>query len=129
MFRQYHAQRFRPSLPLIPKKLRGKTVYCPQPNDRGYRYRIGTGAVGTIVYIQDQMSPPGSIRTPPVRRNPWIVEAWENRPYYPCSPNRPKVMFRAGGHTAVVRSLRDGRVRSVADWILLACIDAGFTKP
>ncbi len=128
MLRQYHAQRFQPSLPLIPKQIRGKIVYCPQPNDLGYRYRIGTIPIGTIVYLQDGPSRLSCLYTPPIRRNPWIVEAWENRAYYPCTLNGPKVTYLAGGHTAIVRSLRDGRDQTVSDWILLACIDAGLTK-
>ena len=128
MFRQYHSRRFQPSLPLIPKRIRGKIVYCPQPNDLGYRYRIGTIPIGTIVYLQDHISPLSGLRSTPIRRNPWIVQAWENRPYYPCNSNGPKVTYLAGGHTAIVRSLRDGRVQTAADWLLLACIDAGLTK-
>jgi hypothetical protein len=34
----------------------------------------------------------------------------------------------AGGHLAIVRSLRDGRRQLVADWILLACVDAGLER-
>ena len=116
-------------MPLIPKKLRGKTVYCPQPNDLGYSYRIGTIAVGTIVYIQAQMSPPGSIRTPPVRRNPWIVEAWENR------PTTPVVRTDRKSCSAPAVTPPSFAVYAMAEFdpsptrILLACIDAGFTKP
>ena len=128
MLRQYHAQRFQPSLPLIPNKIRGKIVYCPQANDLGYRHRIGTIPIGTIVYVQDHISPMSGFRTQTVRRNPWILQAWENRPYHRATPHGVATTYLAGGHTAQIRSLRNGRVQSVADWILLACVDAGLTK-
>lgn len=105
MIRQYNPQRFR-------------TV-----NGR----RIGTVPVGTIAYIQDSMRPFGSVEFP-VCRNPWIVTAWHNREYFPCVQNRPEVQYMTGGHLATVRSLRDGRIKQVADWLLLRCEDAGLTR-
>jgi hypothetical protein len=98
MMRQYYAQRFRGRSPK----------------------RIGTIPVGTIVYIQDGMRPLSGFRDGPICRNPWIVESWH--PGFLCG----KAM--AGGHLATVRSLRDGRRQQVADWILLACMDAGLEK-
>jgi hypothetical protein len=98
MMRQYYAQRFR----------------------AGSLKRVGTIPVGTIVYIQDGIRPLSGLRQPPICRNPWIVESWHPRMF--CG----KAM--AGGHLATVRSLRDGRSQQVADWILLACIDAGLEK-
>jgi hypothetical protein len=98
MMRQYFAQRF-----------------CA-----GSLKRIGTILVGTIVYIQDGRRPLSGFRDSPVCRNPWIVESWH--PGIHCG----KAM--AGGHLAAVRSLRDGRRQQVADWILLACMDAGLEK-
>lgn len=128
MLRQYHAQRFQPSLPLIPKKISGKIVYCPQPSDLGYRYRIGTIPIGTIVYLEDHISPMSGLRATPILRNPWIVQAWHNRAYYSCTANRVKTTYLAGGHTAQLRSLRNSRVQSIADCILLACVNAGLSK-
>ena len=32
----------------------------------------------------------------------------------------------AGGHLAIVRSLRTSRQKLVADWILRSCVDAGW---
>lgn len=89
-----------------------------QWNPQRFRYRqdgrrIGTIETGTIVYIQDGIRPFGQDRHwGPVRRNPWIVEAWQNRDGDDIHG------VRAGGHLAVVRSLRDGRRATVADWII-----------
>jgi hypothetical protein len=106
MIRQYRAQRFR-------YDARGR--------------HIGTVAIGTVLYIQDGVRP-FSMQTPFTRRNPWIVEAWLNREYYPAAKGKPAVSMMLGGHLARVRSLRDGRTQLVADWILLRCIDAGLEK-
>lgn len=139
MIRQYGAHRFQPSLPAIPFTeitprrrgpcKRGNTVYLRDPNDFGYKYRVGTIPVGTIVYLQDGMRPFGVSRWfSPVFRNPWQVIAWTNREYFPCVQSKPAKTYMAGGHLAVVRSLRDGRTQTVADWLILACIDAGWEK-
>lgn len=92
--------------------------------------RIGTIPVGTIVYIQDGVRPLRGLTQPVICRDPWIVEAW-----LPCDYSKWNAATRtftsvriAGGHLAIVRSLRSGRVQPVADWILLACIDAGLEK-
>lgn len=138
MLRQYGAQRFRPSLPMVPvtkgKGTRQTTVYVPQEADLGYRYRIGTIPIGTIAYIQDDHRPIGATmqtaRLTPRRmhaRNPWVVVAWLNREYYPAVHGKGVVYMR-GGHLAVVKSLRDGRTKTVADWVLLQCVDAGLTR-
>lgn len=83
--------------------------------------------VGTIAYIQDGMRPFGrDSRAPIICRNPWIVTAWLNREYHPCSPSRPHTTYLRGGHLAVIRSLRDGRTQTVADWMLRQCDDAGL---
>lgn len=81
----------------------------------------GAVPVGTIVYLQDGVRPFGVSRHwSPVFRNPWLVEAWHNREY--MRPHQPALRMR-GGHLATVRSLRDGRVQQVADWLLKACLD------
>ena len=107
MLAQYNASRFRYST------LRGRPV------------RVGTVPTGTIVYIQDGIGPmgPRGWFLSPVRRNPWIVEAWQNREYHPGCKGRPATTYMAGGHTAVVRSLRTGERRTVADWLILASLD------
>jgi hypothetical protein len=60
-----------------------------------------------------------------------MVEAWLPREYAKWNPDSRTFQSTriAGGHLALVRSLRDrNRVRTVADWILLACMDAGLEK-
>lgn len=123
MIKQYHAQRFQPSYPMKKQERRGcKTCYL-DPRDK----RVGTIPVGTILYLQDGVRPFSGFRKKPIRRNPWIVEAWLNREYFPAAQGAPSVRYLSGGHLAIVRSLRDGRTQTVADWLLLACSDAGLT--
>ena len=90
-----------------------------QYNAQRFRYRgphrVGTVAVGTIAYLWS-------------RREPWIITAWLNRKYYPCVAGRPATTYMLGGHLAVVKSLRSNEVKRVADWLLLACEDAGLTR-
>lgn len=132
MFHQYYASRFRRMYPLIPKKVGRKTVYCADPRDR----QIGTIPVGTILYIQDGLRPLSGFSKPFVYRNPllvepWIVEAWLPRDYaqWDGASRKFKTVRIRGGHLAQVRSLRDRtQVKAVADWILLACMDAGLEK-
>jgi hypothetical protein len=127
MFRQYYAQRFRSLYPPTPKKVGDKTVYEPDPRDK----KVGTIRVGTIVYIQDGVRPLQGLTREVICREPWIVEAWLPRDYskWDRSNRKFKTVRIAGGHLAVVRSLRDRRrVQEVADWILLACLDAGLEK-
>jgi hypothetical protein len=106
---QYHAQRFR---------------YLPDGR------RVGTMNVGDILYIQGGIRPfsvPASI----VCREPWRVEAWIPRETVTRDPvsQRYKTVRVAGGHLALMRSLRDSRcIEYVADWILLACADAGLMR-
>ena len=127
MFRQYYAQRFRSMYPPIAKVVRRKTVYYADPRDR----QIGTIPVGTILYIQDGVSPLKGLTRDVVQREPWIVEAWLPREYakWDGASRTFRTVKIRGGHLAVVRSLRDRRRRkTVADWILLACLDAGLEK-
>ena len=107
MEHQYHAQRFR----LLPD---GR--------------QVGTINVGTILYIQDGVRP---FRFPErtIRREPWRVEAWIPRQYTVRDPltGLHRSVPCAGGHLALVRSLRDSRrTAQVADWLLLRCADAGL---
>lgn len=127
MFHQYYAQRFRSLYPAQPRKVRGRTVYERDPRDR----YIGTIGVGTILYIQDGIRPLRGFSRPFVRREPWMVEAWLPREYAKWNPaSRSFTSTRiAGGHLAKVRSLRNrNHVTTVADWILMACMDAGLEK-
>jgi hypothetical protein len=127
MFRQYYAQRFRSMFPAVPKKVGKTTLYEPDPRDR----RVGTIPVGTILYIQDGVRPLHGLTRDVICREPWIVEAWLPRDYlrWDGAARKFKAVRIVGGHLAVVRSLRDrGRVQTVADWILVACLDAGLEK-
>ncbi|GEM_PF-789653 len=127
MFRQYYAHRFRLMYPAIIKKVGRKTIHLSDPRDR----QIGTIAAGTIIYIQDGVNPLRGLTRGLVCREPWIVEAWLPRDYakWDGSTRSFKTVRIRGGHLAVVRSLRDRRrVQTVADWILLACVDAGLEK-
>ena len=85
--------------------------------------RVGTIPVGTIVYIQDGLTPfgPRGRDRRPVRRAPWIVWAWLNRVHAAAyrGPDGTWVdAIMAGGYLALVESLRDGHTRLVADWLL-----------
>jgi hypothetical protein len=124
MFRQYYASRFRPAYPPITKTVRRKTVYYTDPRDK----QVGTIPVGTILYIQDGINPLRGFTRPFVCREPWIVEAWlprDDTKWDGLSRTFKTVRIR-GGHLALVRGLRTNRVQTVADWILLACADAGL---
>src|SRR5260370_12511659 len=90
--------------------------------------RIGTIPVGTIIYLQDGVRPLTGLSRPVITRNPWMVDAWLNRDYSLCSSGKRTTVKIAGGHLAMVRSLRDGQRQLVADWILLACVDAGLER-
>src|SRR5215469_7229247 len=107
MFRQYYAQRFRSMYPPIAKTVRCKTVYYTDPRDR----QIGTIPVGTILYIQDGVSPLKGLTRNVVQREPWFVEAWLPREYakWDASTRTFRTVWIRGGHLAIVRSLRDSR--------------------
>jgi hypothetical protein len=127
VFRQYYAQRFRSMYPAIVKRNGRKTVYCTDPRDR----QIGTIPVGTILYIQDGVNPFHGLTRTVVQREPWIVEGWLPRDYakWDGATRTFQTVRIRGGHLAVVRSLRNRRrAKTVADWILLACLDAGLEK-
>jgi hypothetical protein len=125
---QYYAQRFRHRYPLkLAGIKKGVQIFTADPRDKP----IGTIAVGTIIYIQDGVSPLRGLTRDVVCREPWIVEAWIPRDYSKWD-DRSRAFHTvriAGGHLAQVRSLRDRRrVQQVADWILLSCVDAGLEK-
>lgn len=109
MERQYYPQRFR---------------YMPDGR------KVGTISVGEIFYIPDNLRAIGTpVFTKP--RESWRVEAWIPREAitWNARTRRFGTTRCVGGHLALVRSLRDSRQeRQVADWILLACSEAGLTK-
>jgi hypothetical protein len=124
VFHQYYAERSRRIYPCTHKKLGRKMICYPDPRDK----QIGTIPIGTILYIQDGINPLRGFTRPIVCREPWIVEAWLPREYAKwdgVSRTFKSVRIR-GGHLALVRGLRTNRVQTVADWILLACVDAGL---
>jgi hypothetical protein len=124
---QYYAPRSRPIYPPKAVKIGRRTVDFADPRDK----QIGTISVGTILYILDSLRPLHVLPRNVICREPWIVEAWLPRDYakWDNSTRRFTTVRIAGGHLAVVRSLRDrNRVKVVADWILLACMDAGLEK-
>jgi hypothetical protein len=87
-----------------------------QYNASPFRYdatgrRVGTVPVGTIAYLQDRLGRSDS----PVFRNPWIIVAW--------LPRECMGKTMAGGHLAIVRSLRDGREQVVADHRIRAALE------
>jgi len=102
MIRQYHAQRF----------LAGTSPRA-----------IGTIPVGSILYIQDRPSR----HTSPSFRNPWIVEAFVPREVGAAKKVDGHYVstFMAGGHLAVVRSLRTNERRLASDTYLLHASDEG----
>lgn len=126
MIHQYNSQRFRWSIPPIRTEIkdrRGKVrgfEYKPPPGAR----RIGTIPVGTILYIQDGVRPMRGFTQPTIMREPWEVIAWLNREYHPAVRGGRPTTYMTGGHLALVRSLRTGRITNVADWVLLGCMDA-----
>lgn len=84
--------------------------------------------VGTIVYLQDGVRPFSFPRFP-VRREPYTIEAYHNREYFPSMEGAQEVTYMTGGHLATLRSLRDSRrVFKIADWILRMHDDAGLAS-
>jgi hypothetical protein len=125
VIRQYYAQRFQHLYPPKPVIKGSAVTYVADPRDKP----IGTIPVGTILYIQDGVNPFRGVTREIVCREPWIVEAWLPRDYskWDQTTGSFKMTRIRGGHLALVRSLRDRRrTKVVADWILLACIDAGL---
>lgn len=109
MHHQYGAQRFR-----------------TLPDGR----RIGTIAVGDIIYVQEGVRP-FHFPERPTLREPWQVIAWIPREAPRTNPRTGLLEMRrcAGGHLAIVQSLRDSRrQKTVADWVLRSCVDAGLEK-
>ena len=84
-------------------------------------HREGTIPIGSIIYIQDGVTPFGFTQ-PFVCQNPWIVESWGLRTWSRTFGTQDE------GHLATVRSLRDGCRKQIADWILLSCIDADLSR-
>jgi len=95
--------------------------------------RVGTIAVGSLFYIQDQ----GHFRDrhggAPVCRTPWIVEAFLNGMMHATRRDPDTDRWRSSywsgrSDTAVVRSLRDGRRQAVPVHLLQLHEDRGLCR-
>jgi hypothetical protein len=94
--------------------------------------RVGVIAVGNIFYLQDQAYFRSRYAEAPVCKAPWIVEAFLNGELAASSRDPETGHWRnspwAGRNDmAVVRSLRDGRHRTVTVHILQVHEDHGLT--
>jgi hypothetical protein len=95
--------------------------------------RVGTIAVGSIFYIQDEGFFRDRYSPRAVCRNPWIVEAFLNGTMGAARRNRVTGLWESAfisgrSDTAVVRSLRDGRRRTIAVRSLVIHDDLFLTK-
>ena len=113
MLRQYHAQR-------------------RQGGDNPLG--VGTVALGSIFYLQDDGYWRARFGRTAVCRTPWIVEAFLNGPYHaarrdPATGRWLSVHVTNRTDLAVLRSLRDGRRQSVAIRLLQLHEDEGFGRP
>ncbi len=113
MLRQYHAQR-------------------RQGGDNPLG--IGTVALGSIFYLQDDGYWRARFGRTAVCRTPWIVESFLNGQYHaarrdPATGHWLSVYAANRTDLAVLRSLRDGRRRTVAIHLLQLHEDEGFGRP
>lgn len=95
---------------------------------------VGVIALGSIYYIQDAGYSRARFVAPPVRRNPWSVEAFLNGELQaarrdPQSGRWPSIADDNRTDSALVRSLRDGRRRTIAIRVLELYEDKGFGVP
>lgn len=94
---------------------------------------VGVVAVGTVYYLQDTGWLSAQYAGPPTCREPWQVEAFTNGFLHAARRNpgtgRWEDAYRSGrSDMAVVRSLRDGRRRTVTVRLLVLHDDLGLTK-
>lgn len=85
---------------------------------------VGVIPVGATFYIQDEGWWGDRYRGAPIRRNPWIVEAFLNGTLAAARRDPETGMWQdrylsRRSDTAVVRSLRDGRRRRIAVRVLI----------
>lgn len=100
-------------------------MYYAQRRRGGHNpHGVSSISLGSIFYFQDNVRPMGGdpfqYRSP-VRKNPWIVVAFLNREYFLCIKGAPPITYLAGGHSILIRSLRDGRYKTVGEWCVHAC--------
>ncbi len=118
MMRQYRAQR----------RMGGHN-----PLGVGVGVGVGVVAVGSIFYLQDGAYFDSRFGGMAVCRTPWRVEAFLNGMLHAARRNRGTGLWEdkhVSGRSdlAVVRSLRDGRHRTVAVRLLLLHDEWGLTK-
>ena len=112
MMRQYYAQR------------------CRGGNNP---LRVGVLAVGAVFYIQDENYVRSRHGEAAICRAPWIIEAFLNGMMHatrrdPGTGAWQSSYWSGRSDTAVVRSLRDGRRRTVAVHLLQLHEDRGLTR-
>jgi hypothetical protein len=93
--------------------------------------RVGIIPAGAIFYLQDEWWWRDRYRGAPICRAPWIVEAFLNGTLAAARRNRDtgrwEDIYMAGrSDMAIVRSLRDGRRRTVAVRTLIAHEELGL---
>lgn len=94
---------------------------------------VGTIAANSIYYLQDEGYFRSRYGEAPVCRNPWIVEAFLNGLYTaarrdPATGKWSGVHISGRSDTAVVRSLRDGRRRTVTVHTLQVHDELGLSR-
>jgi len=94
---------------------------------------VGVIAVGSIYYLQNDSYWRDRFRGAPVSRNPWIVLAFLNgvvaASRRSVATGKWEDVFVSGrSDVALVRSLRDGRIRNIAVHTLILHDDLGMCK-
>ena len=94
---------------------------------------VGVIAVGSSYYIQDEEYFRDRYSSSPTCRDPWQVEAFTNGLFHAARRDPETRQWRDSywsgrSDMAVVRSLRDGRRRTVAVRLLVLHDDLGLTK-
>ncbi|WP_024882379.1 hypothetical protein [Methylosinus sp. LW3] len=94
---------------------------------------VGVIAVGSIYYLQNDGYWRDRFRGTPVGRNPWIVLAFLNGVVAASRRNAAAgkwedVYVSGRSDLALVRSLRDGRIRKIAVRTLILHDDLGMCK-
>lgn len=95
--------------------------------------RVGTIAIGSVFYLQDQGYFRARHGEAPVCRAPWMVEAYLNGMMHATRRDPDTGLWRNSywsgrSDTAVVRSLRDGRRQTVSVHVLLLHEDQGLCR-
>lgn len=95
--------------------------------------RVGTIAVGSVLYLQDQGYFRARYGEAPICRASWIVEGYLNGMMHATRRDPDTGMWRSSywsgrSDTAVVRSLRDGRRQTVSVHVLLLHEDRGLCR-